>query len=108
MTTKIDGIALPATLGASLGGTPEEAAKAFLAAASAGMAQVLRDAVVAAVGEAVGGAAKPDWANYITGLVCDMQWSVPPGTMPTTLITFAGTGAALGGGEVTVGVKWTF
>ncbi len=37
---KIDGIQLPADLSGSLGGTPEEAAKVFLSAASKGLAKV--------------------------------------------------------------------
>ena len=112
MATKIDGLQLPGTLGAALGGSPEDAAKAFLAAASSGMSKVLRDAIVSAVGEAVGGppgAAPPDWTKFITGCVCDLQWNVPPGTEQRTIVSFAGPQAgALGGVEVSVGVKVSF
>ena len=112
MATKIDGIQLPATLGNSLGGSPEDAAKAFLAAASAGLAKVFRDAVSAALGEAVGGRAggpPPDWTRFITGCACNLQWDVPPGTPDRTLVTFAvPEGGTLGGVEISVSVTVKF
>lgn len=62
---KIDGIQLPADLSGSLGGTPEEAAKVFLSAASKGLAKVIADALVDAVGETIGDGAAPDWTKLI-------------------------------------------
>jgi hypothetical protein len=110
MATKIDGLRLPETLGAALGGSPEDAAKAFLAAASAGISKVLRDAIMAAVGETVGGAAggaPPDWTKFITGLVCDLQWDVPPGTQQRTIVSFAGPPEAALGSSIEVSVAIT-
>jgi hypothetical protein len=106
---KIDGIQLPADLSGSLGGTPEEAAKVFLSAASKGLAKVIADALVDAVGETIGDGAAPDWTKLITGAAINLDWETPPNTIPQTGVAFAKTGTdnALGGLEVNVGIKYT-
>jgi hypothetical protein len=101
---QINGIKLPAGLGASLGGTPEEAAKAFMKAASLGMARVMVDAVNSAIGEAVGnvGGPAPDWTKHVRNCVMDMQWETPPGTPVQIWTGFAGAAA----GQPSLG--WSF
>lgn len=105
---KIEGIKLPPTLGASLEGSPEEAAKAFMRAASEGLAIVMRDALNQAVGEAVGAGATPDWTKLITGCSLRADWTTPPGTIMQTVVTVASGDTALGGGSISVTGTWTF
>jgi hypothetical protein len=105
----INGIQLPEGLGASLGGTPEDAAKAFLSAASKGLASVIANALTEAVGEAVGDGSSPDWTKLITGAVVKLDWETPPNTTPQTVISFAQTGGeALGGVSVSIGISASF
>jgi len=110
---KIDGIDVSDLAGGALGGTAEDAAKAFMQAASQGMAVVIQNALTAAVGEAVGqlgaGAAAPDWTKLITGIALKAEWSTPPNTLPRTLVTCVEpTAGALGGGGISVTGTWTF
>jgi hypothetical protein len=96
----IPGIKLPASLGAALGGSPEDAAKTFLRAASQGMAQVMADAVAQALGQAAGGAvgaAPPDWVKFIKGVVVDLNWETPGNTAVSTATAFAKSGSTVGG-----------
>lgn len=113
MPSKIDGIVLPQDLGASIGGSPEDAAKAFMKAATEGMAKVIADAVSKAVLEAAGGVGgpPPDWADLVKGCVMDLKWATPPKTAIQTTTAFAGSEpAAVGGGSfsVSIGVSGTF
>ncbi|MFN9675086.1 MAG: hypothetical protein ACK552_21975 [Microcystis sp.] len=101
---KINGIQLPTDLSGSLGGTPEEAAKVFLSAASKGLAKVIADALVDAVGETIGDGAAPDWTKLITGAAIHLDWETPPKTLPQRIVAFAQTGEdALG--RVSVGIS---
>ncbi|MEM9806857.1 MAG: hypothetical protein AAF959_16425 [Cyanobacteria bacterium P01_D01_bin.56] len=102
----IEGIVLPDSLGDSLGGTPEEAAKVFLKAASEGLAQVVADSLTAAVGEALGGETA-DWAELITGASIQLDWATPPSTTPQRTVAFASP-SALGGVSVGISVSATF
>jgi hypothetical protein len=106
---KIDGIKLPANLGDSLGGTPEESAKVFLSAASKGLAQVIANALTEAVGEAAGAPA-PDWTKLISGALVNIKWETPPDTIPQTVVALAQSEAsALGGGlSVHIGISADF
>jgi hypothetical protein len=101
---KIDGIQLPADFNSSLGGTPEEAAKAFLKAVSQGLAPVIANALTEAVGETVGDGTAPDWTKLIKGALINLDWETPPNTLPQTVVSFAQSGDALGRGEVSVSV----
>ncbi|HEY1377032.1 MAG TPA: hypothetical protein VGF55_09565 [Gemmataceae bacterium] len=106
---KIDGIKLPANLGASLSGTPEEAAKAFQKAVSVGMAQVVANALVAAASEAVGGGSAPDWFKLVKGCALDLGWETPGGTGEENAVGLSsGQGQALGAVEVGVSVRASF
>lgn len=109
---KINGLVLPTSLGATLGGAPEDAAKAFMEAATKGLGVVVRDALSAALGEAIGnlGAGPaPDWAKLVTGLAMNMQWSTPPGTSMRSVVTVvAPADAALGGVGFSVGITGSF
>lgn len=106
---KIDGIKLPDDLGSSLGGTPEEAAKVFLSAASKGLAQVIANALVDAVGETVGDGTPPDWTKLITGASLKLDWETPPNTIPQRVVSFAGTDEnALGGISVGISISANF
>ncbi len=106
---QIQGIVLPDNLGDSLGGTPEEAAKIFMKAASQGLAQVMVNALVQAVGESVGGGAAPDWTKLVKGLAVKLDWETPPNTTVQTVIAFANTedSPALGGVSFSVGISGT-
>jgi hypothetical protein len=96
---QIQGIVLPDNIGAALGGTPEEAAKIFLKAASQGLAQVMADAIAQAVSESVGdgGGAPPDWTKLVKGCVFKLDWETPPNTPVQTVVAFANAEPALGG-----------
>jgi hypothetical protein len=114
----IPGIKLPASLGAALGGSPEDAAKTFLRAATQGMAQVMADALAQAVGSAVGGAVggpPPDWVKLIKGVIVNLNWETPGNTPVSTVTVFAkpsttGGGPSLGGVgfDVSVGIHGSF
>lgn len=112
MATKINGIEIPAGFGASLGGTPEESAKEFMRLASKGMANVMRDALIGAMGETVGAGPAPDWAKLVSGCVLQMDWETPPGTPIQTAVAFSSsaTPGALGGVEWSgsISIKGTF
>jgi hypothetical protein len=107
----IPGIKLPATLGAALGVSPEEAAKTFAAAVTAGMAQVMANAIAQALAQAAGGAvgaAPPDWVKLIKGPVIEMLWGTPGNTTvrrvnAVAINDGAATGPALGGMNIGVG-----
>jgi hypothetical protein len=107
---QIQGIVLPDNIGAALGGTPEEAAKIFLKAASKGLAQVMADAIAQAVGESVGdgGGAPPDWTKLVKGCAVKLDWETPPNTPVQTVIAFANVDPALGGIGFSVGISGSF
>ncbi|HEY1377031.1 MAG TPA: hypothetical protein VGF55_09560 [Gemmataceae bacterium] len=107
---KIDGIKLPANLGASLGGTPEEAATAFKKAVTIGMAQVMADALAAAVTDTVGGGGMPDWAKLIKGPIVNATWDTAAKKPIQAVVSRAKSGQdmALGGGSVEVSIRGTF
>ena len=111
MAGKISGIVLPDNFGASLGGTPEEAAKRFLGEVTQGMGQVLANAIQQAIGEAVGNVgAPPDWTRLVRGCVCNVYWDTPEGTDMQSLNAFASAGevGALGGIGFEIGIRGTF
>jgi hypothetical protein len=107
---QIQGIVLPDNIGAALGGTPEEAAKIFMKAASQGLAQVIADGLVQALGETVGdgGGTPPDWTKLVKGCAVKLDWETPPNTPVQTAIAFAGNEAALGGVSVGISISATF
>jgi hypothetical protein len=102
---QIQGIVLPDDIGSSLGGSPEEAAKIFMKTASQGLAQVMANALVQAVGESVGGGAAPDWTKLVKGCAVKLDWETPPNTPVQTAIAFANTDAAPALGGVSVGIS---
>ena len=107
---QIQGLVLPANIGGALGGSPQDAAKAFMEAASKGMATGVRDALTAAIGEALGGVGgpAPDWTEYVTSLALDMTWSTPRDSTPRTLVAFAGPApAAVGGANIGISIGIT-
>jgi len=112
MSIKVNGIVLPPGMGSSLGSaTPEDAAKFFLKAATQGLAKVMSDAVVAAVGEAVGvGGTPPDWTKLVTGAILQLDWEKPTGTIPERVTSFSSSdgGPALGGIGFQIGISGTF
>jgi hypothetical protein len=107
---QIQGIVLPDNIGASLGGSPEEAAKIFMKSATQGLAQVLANALVQAVGESVGdgGGAVPDWTKLVKGCAVKLEWETPPNTPVQTVIAFANDDQALGGVSFSVGISGSF
>jgi hypothetical protein len=114
-TGKIEGIRLPAGLGTSLGGSPEDAAKVFLKAATQGLANVIADSLAQAVGSvgSSGVGAAPDWIKLIKGCIVDIAWETPGKTALQTATAIATSGSSiggqsLGGWEVSVGIKGSF
>ncbi|MDG3008446.1 hypothetical protein [Paludisphaera mucosa] len=112
----VPGIKLPDNLGAALGGSPEDAAKAFMRLATQGMAQVMADAVAGAITQAVGGnlgAGTPDWVKLVKGLIVNLNWETPGNTTISTVAAFAepgstGGGPALGGVGFSIGIHGSF
>lgn len=110
---KVNGIQLPSGLGASLGAatSPEESAKLFMNAATKGLAKVIADSVLAAVGETVGvGSTPPDWTKLIKACVLQVDWETPPGTALQKCVAFSesDSGPVLGGIGFSVGISGTF
>jgi hypothetical protein len=106
---KIEGIMLPTSLGASLGGSPEDAAKAFMKAATEGLAVVVRNALVDAVGSSVGAGATPDWTKLVTGCNMNVMWATPPGTSMQTTTAFAVPKQdVLGSISISIGITGSF
>jgi hypothetical protein len=108
MATKINGIEMPTDFGAALSGTPEDAAKAFMRAATKGMADVMRDALIAAIGDTVGAPPAPDWTKFISGCVLQMDWETPPGTPIQTVTAFSSNSSGLGSFDVSIGLTGHF
>ncbi len=110
----IPAIKFPVGFGSVLGGSPEDAAKAFIRAASVGLAQVVANSLVQAVGDSVGAApTPPDWIKYIKGVVINLAWETPGSATPTQGLLFAkpepsvgGGSSVLGGFEISVGGTW--
>jgi hypothetical protein len=81
-------------LTAALGGTPEDAAKAFMASASKGLMSVFTNAVVDALSSTVAGLGGPegeipDWVKLVKGINIVGIWECPPGTPLQTVSTSA-------------------
>lgn len=102
--SKIDGIDLPVGLAASLGGSPEDAAKAFMRAASEGLAQVMADSLTDAIGASVGAGPAPDWTKLVRSCAVNLAWETPPGTPVQTVNAFFTPSSAVGGGSVSVSI----
>ena len=91
-------------------GTPEEAAKLFMNAATRGLAKVIADSVLAAVGESVGvGSTPPDWTKLVKACVVQMDWETPPGTPLQKCVAFSASysGPVLGGIGFSIGITGT-
>ncbi len=108
----IKGIVLPEDIDTQLGGAGQDAAKAFMKAASQGMAAVLADALVDSLGSVVGGTGPaPDWTTFIRGCVCHLEWETPAGTTVERAIAFSQNssgGGSLGGVSVSVSISACF
>jgi len=110
---EINGIHLPANFGNLLGGSPEDAAKRFMRAATQGLAQVMVSALEQAVGQAVGNGvgAPPDWTKFVRNFALNLNWESPPGTKLQTVNAIAkagGVGGSLGGLEFGGCIRGTF
>lgn len=112
MPQQINGLQLPGTLvEGALGGSPGDAAQVFLDAASRGMAKVVKDALVGAIGEALGaapGGPPPQWVELVKGCSLVLNWETVPGSQPRTVVAIAPEAAALGGIDVGVTVTAHF
>ena len=106
---------MPASFVATLGGSPEDAAKLFIRAASDGLARVVADGLAQAL-QSIAGATvpPPDWTKYIKGVAIELSWETP-GTSPSQGLLLAtpdpavgSGGSALGGFGVSVSGTWTF